>query len=73
MRKTKYKPDDCELVKMDTEKLCVNCFSDRESVVRKYTKYWCRTCEEPLCPTKCYDMHRREKYLEDDDIQQLLL
>ena len=49
------------MVKRNTIKLCMNCYVSSELPVCKNTEFMCKTCDIPLCPEKCYDMHRRNR------------
>ena len=46
---------------MSEKRLCINCFMKGPVPIANYTKYWCKNCLSPLCPTNCYDEHRKKK------------
>ena len=48
--------------RMHKKRYCMNCYVSGQIPTLKYTDYWCATCEIPLCPEVCYDIHRKNKF-----------
>ena len=32
--------------------------------IKKFTQYYCKPCLAPVCPINCYDLHRKERFIE---------
>ena len=37
------------------------CYINNKTAIRKETNFKCSHCDVPVCPHKCYDIHRREE------------